>query len=44
MLEGKLLGPDPKNVHICTCLDMCEWQPCPYAGKEKPEGCPYKEE
>lgn len=31
------------KVHICTCLDMCGWQPCPYdmEGKPRPEGCPY---
>jgi hypothetical protein len=31
------------RIIICTCLDMCGWQPCPYAGREKPEGCPYRE-
>ena len=36
---------DAGKVRICTCVDMCGWQPCPYdmEGKPRPKECPYDE-
>jgi len=45
MTEGWNKAVDEGNVHICTLLDKGGWQPCPPEFvKEKPEGCPHKEE
>lgn len=44
MVEKWNKAVDEGKVHICTCIDMCGWQPCPFAGREKPEGCPLREE
>jgi hypothetical protein len=43
MVEEWNKAVEEGKVHICTCVDMCGWQPCPYAGKELPEGCPHDE-
>lgn len=37
------MSTEKKTMHICTCIDVCGWMPCPYAGKPKPDGCPEKE-